>query len=466
MPLACCRGGPAPAEPDAIKPLTFYHELDSILAQLEGPTPAVRLLDSAWLLRRADALAAAASDAERAALALPHRQELERLHPEAFVSVDDVRQLERALGAERQVVGFAIGAISHAWAGADHPDPHGSSLLRVAQEVRAAQRGELRVQQPGAVAGPFGPTEYKVLPPRVALFFDWCSLFQAQKAADGAILLRRTPAEQAAFRQALSQMEVWFAHKMLFAVLLTSPPEGVGPGWVPYDERGWPTVERAWTMVAKTNVVACWPMILEVGTGADKEVRRAPPYHPERLAGVLEQRRFTSPRADRPLVTRLYRATLHSVLGGAEVLAFPRSGWADEDFVALADVLHLCVRCKRLELHLNACGDAGAQALASAARRGALPAVECLFLEQNEIGDAGCLALADALRADAMPLLRKLNMAGNRVSEAALDVLRDARPEGPSAEGADDGFRSLERRQHSSMVRVITAGRFDAERRL
>jgi hypothetical protein len=196
------------AESSDIRPLTYYHELDSVLRQLEGPAPPVRLLDSAWLLQRADAFESATSDEERAALALPHRQELEKTHPDAFMSVQDVRTLEHAYRPDGCAIGYAIGAVSHAWARADHPDRAGSSLLHIARQIRAAQRGELAVQQPGAVATPFGQTEHRKLPSRVALFYDWCSLHQAVKAADGTVIVPRSPSEQAAFTAALRSMEV------------------------------------------------------------------------------------------------------------------------------------------------------------------------------------------------------------------------------------------------------------------
>ena len=439
---------------DIVKPIHYYHGIESILEQLSGAMPAVRLLDSQWLLERADAFEAAASDAERTKLLLPRRQDLEMDHPEAFLSLDNVLHGLEVARSDGVIAGFAIGSVSHAWARADHPDPTGSSLLRVAKEIRASQRGELRVQQPGAVSGPFGPTQYRRLPERVGIFFDWCSLHQSVKSADGATLIARSPAETAAFQRALSNMELWFAHKCLFAILLTVKPAGCSPEWVPYEKRGWPTVEHAWTMVAKTNVVACWPMIYDVSHD-EHQVRRMPPLHPDRLASLLDQRTFTSPKLDQPLVTKLYRTTMLSVLGGAQVLAFPRSGWADAEFVSLAEVLPMCLVCERLELHGNACGDVGARALAEVARRGALRKLKILFLEQNQIGDSGCIALADALRDGALPMLTQLRIGGNLASNEACDELRNARIVGQGGSSGTAADRPARWRTQMSRKRWV-----------
>jgi len=77
------------------------------------------------------------------------------------------------------------------------------------------------------------------------------------------VLTERTPAEAQAFRHALREMQLWYAHQKLFAILMSRLP--LGSTCAAYDSRGWPTTERAWTMVAKANSNQCWPMILDVG---------------------------------------------------------------------------------------------------------------------------------------------------------------------------------------------------------
>ena len=78
-------------------------------------------------------------------------------------------------------------------------------------------------------------------------------------------------------------------------------------------------------------------MLYDVGTG--EEAARSAPLHPAEMAALLKQKKFTSPKADRPLVIGLYHATILSVLGGAEELQFSDSGWGPRDGVAFAKLL-------------------------------------------------------------------------------------------------------------------------------
>ena len=251
-------------------------------------------------------------------------------------------------------------------------------------------------------------------------------------------------------------MQLWYAHKLLFAVLLTDPElardaEPGDGGSLPYVKRGWPTVERAWTMLAKTNSFWAWPMIYEVGSvprysvgeeeaGRAKssrnlvspggtfnsgEARRLPPMHPDRLVRKLERKRFTSRKADLPLVARLYRQTATTVMAGLLEIVFVDCGWKDAEFVRLAEVLPLFTACHTLRIYGNECGDAGANAIASVMEKGALPVAERLEMRTNKIGDAGCLRLAQAIHrgAGVLPRLEHLGLALNRIGRPALAAL-------------------------------------------
>ena len=147
-------------------------------------------------------------------------------------------------------------------------------------------------------------------------------------------------------------------------------------------------------------------MLYDVGTG--EEAARSAPLHPAEMAALLKQKKFTSPKADRPLVIRLYHATILSVLGGAEQLHFGSSGWGPQDGVAFAKVLPFCRRVGYLALDGNAIGDEGCVAIADAVAAGALPELEALALVANGIGDVGCRALAAAIRGGALPKLGDL----------------------------------------------------------
>ena len=455
-----------------------YTDISSIFTLLQpqasGKPPPVRLLDSVWLLERASKLALATEDAQREALALPSRQDLERSHPEAFLSIEQVRELDvhdSAHGYWQPTGAIAVGSISHAWLTPHHPDPLGQQLVKLGAVLQSAKGKKLPRQQTGWDATAPRRHGYVALPARCGIFYgecntrpdrsprphpcsllrgrpvfpsrlvDWCSLCQSRKAPDGTVLVERTHDEREAFSLALDSMQIWYAHQKLFAILVTELPDGCIV--LPYDARGWPTVERAWTMLSKPNNMSCWPMIYEVGS-ASGETRRAPPMHPDRLNTVLDTKRFTSESADRPLVERLYYETTASVLAEAEKLSFGEAGWTDLDFAALAEVLPMCTRCDRLNLGRNACrdagvaaiaevakrdatlrslrvlalndnqlGDSGLEAIAEAARAGAFPALGKLFLMNNHIGSSGCSALASALRAGAMPGLREVRLSGN-----------------------------------------------------
>ena len=82
-------------------------------------------------------------------------------------------------------------------------------------------------------------------------------------------------------------------HQQLFTILVTDLPARCAGAVAAYDARGWPTVERAWAMVAKPNNNGCWPMLYDVGTG--EEAERAAPLHPEQVAELLRRHGFVLP---------------------------------------------------------------------------------------------------------------------------------------------------------------------------
>ena len=75
-----------------------YSKPISILAQLQdhkSELPPVRLLRSSWVLAQADLARSCQSEAERAAYALPRRQELEARSPHAYYSAREVRAVRQ-----------------------------------------------------------------------------------------------------------------------------------------------------------------------------------------------------------------------------------------------------------------------------------------------------------------------------------------------------------------------------------
>merc|ERR1712039_1042210 len=78
------------------------------------------------------------------------------------------------------------------------------------------------------------------LPKEVAVFYDFCSLYQWVR--DG-----RTPPQEKSFQAALSQMQVWYAHTGTTVILMTM--EILGSTALAYEARGWPAFEKRVSMV-------------------------------------------------------------------------------------------------------------------------------------------------------------------------------------------------------------------------
>ena len=113
--------------------------------------------------------------------------------------------------------------VSYAWGARDHPDPSGRLLREVlapAIEWYMSERTggySKRGKRSGALD--FG------------MFLDFTSMFQKPRAQE----------EDAAFRRALSCMDVLYAHQRTVKWRLTRQPPGVEG--LPYSARGWPFFE-------------------------------------------------------------------------------------------------------------------------------------------------------------------------------------------------------------------------------
>ena len=95
----------------------LYIDPDELLEQLDptaeaGGIAPVHLLKLSWLEARAAQLRAAPNEAARRALALPRRQDLEAMHPEAFLSPEEMRALPKGYGNDDDL---RLIAISHGW---------------------------------------------------------------------------------------------------------------------------------------------------------------------------------------------------------------------------------------------------------------------------------------------------------------------------------------------------------------
>ena len=444
------------------KPLAIFSQLQE-RDDLGGLAP-VRLLRVSWLLARADQAKQCRTSAERAAYALPRRQDLERLHPEAFYAASEVAEMAMQ-GAKashygpRQTAQLRIVSVSHCWERPNHPDPECRTLIELARAIRLAQTHR-QVTYHGSRMQP--------LPEELAVFFDWCSLLQHDAGGNS----KRTPVEDLAFRAALSRMQIWYAHQGTTAIFLTRArrDRSVTVRTLQYHQRGWPTFEYQVSMLAKPGSSAGrWPALIDTalineadGTGGLAE--RLAPLTPERMQALLKKRAFTN-GSDHEMVARLYRDTAENVIGHASALSYHGSMWDDEQLACFAEWLPRCHDLQSLHLGANEFGDAGIVALATAIvatsalnfeakgdggkvgapawgsgyftslfygvnslspkgkSRPVCPALEYLRLHDNaRISQVGANALASSLRKGALPALKQLSFPPEAVSTALRDV--------------------------------------------
>ena len=112
--------------------------------------------------------------------------------------------------------------------------------------------------------------------------------------------LPRLPTPSHAIRHdlELAMLQAWYVHPKTFAILATDS----GTAQAPYSSRGWPTVERAWAMLAKQKRLTSWPPILDTGSSSG-EPRRLPPIHPDHIDAVLSTKVSCLPALTPPTCT-------------------------------------------------------------------------------------------------------------------------------------------------------------------
>jgi len=348
-----------------------------------------QLLRGSWLIEQA-----------RQGRVLPRRQDVPQ---EAFVPSGDLRKHGIWTREEKGIKAYAIVALSHCWLTAEHPDPNGEQLAKVAPVLKALQsRG----------------TE-------LAVFLDWCSLYQHPRA---------TREEVDGFAAGLAHVSLWFAHKNTHVLLLTQMPQN----WAhttPYSQRGWPFFE-----LASASLLTHPGMVLDLQNldealerGSDLcylllrcKAHRLPPMSPNNFAArILESGSQNGllhfgHEQDRALVADMYGTTTRAVLTSAERLVFIEAGWGPQEAADLAGALSLAPRLKELYLGRNQLGDAGVQVLAEGLA--GLIDIRTLSLDCNQITDVGLSALAtDAL--PHMSAVTRLDLGSNQIGDAGVAVL-------------------------------------------
>lgn len=222
------------------------------------------------------------------------------------------------------------------------------------------------------------------------------------RAYAGMYQRERTEAEQQAFRTAISQMQLLYAHKKTLVYMLTTMPQWtVAPSGVckEYHERGWvrrsrfldplavrgrvrsphlfchrvspaqPTFERRMAFLLKMQSSLAWANVVDVG---NPDATRLVPLTPKSFEELLETRKFTN-GADHGTVLELYRKTIEEALSQTTELRFVKQGWRDADVAVLCEVLPLCRELRCLALDDNKLTSSGAKMLANALTAGATP---------------------------------------------------------------------------------------------
>jgi len=289
----------------------------------------------------------------------------------------------RALGTR----GVELVALSYCWATPEHPDPDAEQLqllLRAVYLHMANIHDDLRKD--------------------MALFIDWCSLYQEP----------RTASEEASYQRALKCSSLWYAHQGITLWILPTLPQSDPLMQRNYHERAWPCFERALSELIKGPESVLDLSTIRARGGSRGPVHqnrqdpgslwRRPPMNPKLFRQVLLRKKLTK-ESDRRLLIELYTQTFAEVMGGIDSLSYVDLDWEDGQVEQLSVAMAWCRKLTSLTIKCN-----GFEDLTSLAE--ALPSLPCLRklqLSENHINDVGPLGLA--LKNDAS--LECLHLDGN-----------------------------------------------------
>jgi len=379
---------------------------------------------------------------------LPKRQ---RLAAEAVW--EKTEMLDRLGNPDKKAV--AIVSVSYCWRSENHPDPDGEQLHLLAALVRE-------------FAGPYGgPTwhgevgkytrnDYCDLwqpvqgPEDVAVFLDWCSLYQQNRSRD----------EEEEFAKAILDIEIWYAHRATHVWMLTAVPEGVFTAGEKvaldstYQTRGWPTFEHCVSTLIKEREMVydmgklppLWRRWLDVVTSC--KAARHPPKSPDHFETELRMKRFMF-KSDCRLLIEKYAKAYNKAICKARELAFSGVSWQPIQLIEIGALLPQCFQlcsfsfynslltedggcilakaapsCRTLvtlKLYDNVLGDRTAKALAVSLR--SCQSLRHLCLHMNEIGDDGAVSLATQVPESNLTVLRlDHNKIGNKGGAAFTKI--------------------------------------------
>ena len=354
-----------------------------------GEAP-VRLLDARFIIRLAER-----SGWLRSRQGLPD---------EAFIDLPQLRFLKAGH------TGLRIVCVSHMWLQPDHPDPRRTTLQLLCRALKIMLH-----EQTGTIA----------------VFMDFCSLFQPS----------RSNTEEQLFRKALSRQCDLFGHPHCWTFMVTSTPAayprgfaftpGKKPNLAKYTDRGWPYAEYNMSMLImghnaggmvvdlgkldlaidkyvekKLNAMVDEDeQITPLGLGTDLRTmleeavpRRPAPLTPAHFTADMQRKSFTSRGSDIGIVCSMYRR----VLGRLRTLHgfdYRELKWTDRDAKLLASVMGggWMTECRRLYLAYNSIGDEGIFAVANALRAGKMRALEVIDIRGNPAKHEARQAVRDAL---------------------------------------------------------------------
>lgn len=242
-------------------------------------------------------------------------------------------------------------AISHCWLSREHPDPEGSKLRQLGFFLRKLQQSTCA---------------------SIAVFLDWCSLYQ-KRVHRSAGKLERLPQERECFARSLEQSHFWYAHECINTWCLTQVPDGMRS----FDDRG----RTTWEVIVGSMLTGCstkYAHVLtelkarkafvldvnQISPGECEHLRygelverckiiRRPPLMPDAFAELIAGKFFTCGKNDRPLIKRMYLKVFKEIYGTVKRLNFRSLPWRDAELLELCTVIPHCHKLEVLELSLE-----------------------------------------------------------------------------------------------------------------
>ena len=195
---------------------------------------------------------------------LPNRQQIEAM-PEAerlnvIMTAEEIEAGHRAFRHiadeatkdwddwDHDLDALPVVAVSQCWEEPSHPDGACRTLLQVAN----ALAGEWRGEDPISGLELFRDWGFK----DIGVFFDWCSLYQNKPVT-------RTTKQEEVFQRALSNMSLWYAHKLTTVYLIWGQDDFLRryqltdgqlirtQAPLPRSRRGWPFYEESMSLLLK-----------------------------------------------------------------------------------------------------------------------------------------------------------------------------------------------------------------------